>query len=129
MKYSLAGLAGLAALTTAQGTWPSELVGTWSTKSNKTLTGPVRRRCHALYHYPQLTSLAGFLRRPERRVHRALAHRHLLLFHRGRLLRGGLLPRHREPARSLMSQRDYAVAAWNLGEKCGWLVEFDAAGG
>ena len=27
-------------LTTAQGFWPSDIVGTWSTKSNKTLTGP-----------------------------------------------------------------------------------------
>lgn len=26
---------------TASGTWPTDLVGTWSTKSNKTLTGPV----------------------------------------------------------------------------------------
>lgn len=41
MKYSLAGVAGLAALAAAQGTWPSDIVGTWSTKSNKTLTGPV----------------------------------------------------------------------------------------
>jgi uncharacterized protein (DUF2147 family) len=41
MKYSLAGVAGLAALAAAQGTWPADIVGTWSTKSNKTLTGPV----------------------------------------------------------------------------------------
>lgn len=42
MKYSLTGLTGLVALAAAQGTWPSDIVGTWSTKSNKTLTGPVR---------------------------------------------------------------------------------------
>jgi hypothetical protein len=26
--------------TTTQGTWPTDIVGTWSTKSNQTLTGP-----------------------------------------------------------------------------------------
>ncbi|EMC93268.1 hypothetical protein BAUCODRAFT_36940 [Baudoinia panamericana UAMH 10762] len=36
---SLAAALGLAASVTAQ-TWPSNLVGTWSTKSNKTVTGP-----------------------------------------------------------------------------------------
>ena len=37
-----AGLGGVAAaLAAAQGTWPADIVGTWSTKSNKTLTGPV----------------------------------------------------------------------------------------
>ncbi|KAF2219653.1 chaperone for protein-folding within the ER, fungal-domain-containing protein [Elsinoe ampelina] len=39
---ALAVSAGSALLSTvnAQGVWPTELVGTWSTKSNKTLTGP-----------------------------------------------------------------------------------------
>lgn len=36
-----AGLAGLLSLSVAQ-THPPDIVGTWSTKSNKTLTGPVR---------------------------------------------------------------------------------------
>lgn len=57
MKYSLAGVAGLAALTAAQGTWPSDIVGTWSTKSNKTLTGPVRPNAMPYYRVSSLTSL------------------------------------------------------------------------
>lgn len=36
---SLAAALGLAARATAQ-TWPYDIIGTWSTKSNKTLTGP-----------------------------------------------------------------------------------------
>ncbi|OQO02637.1 hypothetical protein B0A48_12165 [Cryoendolithus antarcticus] len=40
MRASLpASLLGLVALSSAQ-TWPFNIVGTWSTKSNKTLTGP-----------------------------------------------------------------------------------------
>lgn len=42
-------------------------------------------------HRPRL------LQPSRRRVHRARQDRHLLLLHRGRLLRGGLLPRHRQP--------------------------------
>lgn len=41
LYYSLATFLSVASLSNAQ-TWPYNLIGTWSTKSNKTLTGPVR---------------------------------------------------------------------------------------
>jgi hypothetical protein len=34
--------ASLVAFSAAQGTWPTNIVGTWSTKSKSTVTGPVR---------------------------------------------------------------------------------------
>lgn len=43
LYYSLATFLSVASLSNAQ-TWPQNLIGTWSTKSNKTLTGPV---CHS----------------------------------------------------------------------------------
>ncbi|KAK4499247.1 hypothetical protein PRZ48_009760 [Zasmidium cellare] len=39
LYYSLATFLSVASLSNAQ-TWPTNIVGTWSTKSNKTLTGP-----------------------------------------------------------------------------------------
>ena len=41
LYHSLAAGISLVIGTSAQ-TWPTDLVGTWSTKSNQTLTGPVR---------------------------------------------------------------------------------------
>lgn len=40
LYHSLAAALPLLSLSAAQ-TWPSDIVGTWTTKSNKTITGPV----------------------------------------------------------------------------------------
>lgn len=45
LYYSLALALGLASDPVLAQTWPYDLIGTWSTKSNKTLTGPVRPLC------------------------------------------------------------------------------------
>lgn len=42
MRYSLAAAVAASTLVAAQQTSAPNLKGTWSTKSNKTLTGPVR---------------------------------------------------------------------------------------
>ena len=77
---------------------PTELVGTWNSKANSTMTGPVRtRRAQTLLRSTWLIAPTGLLRSRQREIHRATAHRHQLLLHCRRPLRGGILPRHREP--------------------------------
>jgi len=42
LYWSLATALHLLAAPAAAQTWPFDIIGTWSTKSNQTLTGPVR---------------------------------------------------------------------------------------
>lgn len=49
LYHSLAAALPLLSLSVAQ-TWPSDIVGTWTTKSNKTITGPV---CFSRYRAKQ----------------------------------------------------------------------------
>lgn len=59
MRTSIAtSLAGLAAVASAQ-TWPYNLIGTWSTKSNKTLTGPVSSPAHKISPPPSPLPTTG----------------------------------------------------------------------
>lgn len=60
----------------------SDLVGTWSSKSNSTFTGDV---CHATKDRALCIGLMvapGLLRPRQRPFHRAKAHRNQLLIHR-----------------------------------------------
>ena len=118
LYHSLAAALPLLSLSAAQ-TWPSDIVGTWTTKSNKTITGPVclaRQRLSRCYANHRI--LAVILRPPQRRIHRARTNRDLLFLHRRRTLRRGILPRNRKSARPIMSFRNHAVAARKLGHEC-----------
>jgi hypothetical protein len=95
------------------------LVGTWSTKSNKTLTGPVSNN----YPPPLVVTLTnttlttGLLRSCDRHHDRAVQNRHLLLVHQRWFLRGSLLSRHLQPGQPFVSRRHHAMATWKL---CHW---------
>lgn len=78
--------AGLGLIASAQ-TLPVDIVGTWSTKSNKTLTGPVcLLYCCSLATISADMIPTGLLRPHQRQVHRTRPHRNLILLHRRWLL-------------------------------------------
>lgn len=73
---------GLVSLVTAQ--YDSALVGTWTTKSKKVLTGPVRLAADAESHTRAkvlIQGCSGLLRPRQRPVNRARARWHFLLVH------------------------------------------------
>ena len=102
--YVLTALNALSQPVTAQAFNPASLVGTWTSKSAKVLTGPV---CIPTSHFSHnhiltLSSSPGLLRSRQRSHVRAKSDRHILLLHRRRLLRRSVIPRHFQPCVSTL---------------------------